>query len=113
MKKQIREEKETLNEMVKQDCGCVENRKTVVDGPYVTSVGTNIKMCKEHKRMQKEREKAAKAFAKFPNKKSKKVYEKLDDMINKLYEEGVDVSYFPSGANRVLKDYAIKIAKIR
>lgn len=36
----------------------------------------------------------------------------LDEMIDRLYDEGVNVSYFPESAEQVIEQYAIKIAKI-
>lgn len=38
------------------------------------------------------------------------VYGMLDEMIDKLYDAGVDTSYFPEDARKVLATYARKIA---
>lgn len=100
-----------LKERITKDCGCVELKQQLTEGPYLAFNSTIEKMCKEHTKEQKKKKEEEKKFNKFPNKKSTKIFEILNTMIDKLYENGVDVSYFPTEAMQTLKEYAIKIAK--
>lgn len=107
-------------QIIKHHCGCIteETREKKEDLLYTST--KEIKMCNTCKRIRKERqnleikqEKEKKEFEKFPNKKSKKIFTLLNNMIDKLYDDGVDISYFPSEANKTLKKYAIKIEKLK
>ena len=97
-------------------CGCIH--KTTIHNhtkksPILISETTKlIKLCPKHKK-QKEKEKEEKIkFNTFPTPKSKQIYNLLDEMIDKLGDDMVDVSFFPSQAYKTLKKFAIKIDKL-
>ena len=101
-------------------CGCIQ--KTTIynhtkKSPILISEITKlIKLCPKHKQQkekQKEKQKKEETeFNTFPTPKSKQIYNLLDKMINKLGDDMVDVSFFPSQAYKTLKKFAIKIDKL-
>lgn len=99
--------------MIKHECGCIEKETRKRDGNMLYITTTKIKTCKMHKDREIKQEEKIKKFKKFPNKKSKRIFTLLNNMIDKLYDDGVDVSYFPSEAKKTLKQYAIKIEKLK
>lgn len=102
----------THKEIIKLDCGCTYEKTTTRTGHTICTTEKDIKECKKHKKIRIEKEKERKKFETFPNKKSKKIFTLIDKMMDELYDNGVDVSYFPMEAKKVLKEYAIKIDKL-
>lgn len=79
----------------------------------------NGKITKQTVTMTRERRKLEEAKIKQREKKEidakrrdTPTYRLLDNMINDLYNDGVDVSYFPDSAEQVLEDYSKKIKLI-
>lgn len=102
-----------MNKQIRKlDCGCINEEKTTKNGYIRYTIIKELKICKKHKDLKIKQEKEKKEFEKFPNKKSKRIFKILEEMIGKLYDNGVDVSYFPKEAEKTLKQYAIKIEKL-
>lgn len=93
------------------NCGCIEKQEIIHKG-YMSYRKIKTKMCKHHERIQRKEKEKEEKFKKFPNKKSEQIFKILNEMIDDLYEDGVDVSYFPDKANETLKKHAIKIEKL-
>lgn len=99
--------KTTSVHTVAKSCGCIEEHKTTTDNEkhVIISFIEPKFTCEEHLRIANE------AIIKFDTPEAERIYKTLDAMIDELYTEGVDVSYFPDGARKVLARYAEKLAK--
>ena len=82
------------------DCGCIEEQETTHQG-HMSYITVKTKMCEYHKDLQNEEKRKERNFKKFPNKKSKEIFTMLDNMIDDIYNAGVDVSYFPDEAKKL------------
>lgn len=93
-------------------CGCYTEITNVSGNGWVGIVKHCDVHEKEYAEEQRKKNMLQVEFMKFPNVKSEHVYEALEEMIERLSDAGVDVSYFPERARQVLKDTAIEISKL-
>lgn len=105
---------------INEICGCIKEYtfriytdRDIIDRDITTTIIRYIKKCNAHKRLDEEALQKQKEFNIFPTTRSKEIYNILDKLIDELGDCGVDISYFPDNAQKVLKETAIRIDKLK